>query len=153
MNEPSRTELVHVVYIRATPRALWNALTQASFTRQYYVGLELRAELKRGGRFDYMHRAELHGRSGAGVEGVVIEAIPRKKLVHTFEPKFIEDKPSRVTYEIEPMGLVCKLTLIHDQFHKGGPTLEAVREGWPEILSSLKSLLETGQALVIPRDP
>src|SRR3989449_11006246 len=72
MNEPSRTELVHVVYIRATPRALWNALTQASFTRQYYVGLELKAELKRGGRFDYMNRAELHGRPGAGVEGAVI---------------------------------------------------------------------------------
>src|SRR5216683_8412755 len=102
MNEPSRTELVHVIYIRPTPRALWNALTQASFTRQYYVGLELRGELKRGGRFDYMHRAELHGRPGAGVEGVVIEVVPRKKLVHTFEPKFIEDKPSRVTYEIEP---------------------------------------------------
>ncbi len=145
--------LVNVIYIRTTPRALWNALTLPQFTRQYYVGLELEAELKRGGRFDYMHRAELHGRPGAGVEGVVIEAIPRKKLVHTFEPKFIEDKPSRVTYEIEPMGLVCKLTLTHDQFHKGGPTLEAVKEGWPEILSSLKSLLETGQALVIPRDP
>lgn len=117
------------------------------------MGLELQAELTRGGRFDYMHRAELHGRPGAGVEGVVIEVIPRKKLVHTFEPKFIEDKPSRVTYEIEPMGLVCRLTVTHDQFQKGGPTLEAVKEGWPEILSSLKSLLETGQALVIPRDP
>ncbi len=79
------------------------------------MGLELRAELKRGGRFDYMHRAELHGRPGAGVEGVVIEVNPRKKLVHSFEPKFVEDKPSRVTYEIEPMGLVCKLTVTHDQ--------------------------------------
>jgi uncharacterized protein YndB with AHSA1/START domain len=117
------------------------------------VGLELKAELKRGGRFDYMHRTELRGRPGAGVEGVVIEVIPRKKLVHSFEPTFIEDRPSRVTYEIEPMGLVCKLTVTHDEFPRGGPTLEAVREGWPEILSSLKSLLETGQALVIPRDP
>ncbi len=96
-----------------------------------------------------MHRAELHGRPGAGVEGVVIEVIPRRKLVHTFEPKFIE----RVTYEIEPMGLVCKLTVTHDEFPRGGPTLETVKEGWPEILSSLKSLLETGEALVIPRDP
>ena len=117
------------------------------------MGLELNAELKRGGRFDYMHRAELHGRPGAGVEGVVIEVIPRRKLVHTFEPKFIEDRPSRVTYEIEPMGLVCKLTVTHDEFPRGGPTLETVKEGWPEILSSLKSLLETGEALVIPRDP
>jgi len=88
-----KTKLVNVIYIRTSPRALWNALTQPQSTRQYYVGLELKAELKRGGRFDYMHRAELHGRPGAGVEGVVIEVIPRKKLVHTFEPKFIEDSP------------------------------------------------------------
>ena len=148
-----RAALVNVIYIRTTPRALWNALTQAKFTRQYYAGLELEAELKRGGRFDYMHRLEVHRRPGAGVEGVVIEVVPRKKLVHTFEPKFIEDKPSRVTYEIEPMGLVCKLTVTHDEFPVGGPTLETVRAGWPEILSSLKSLLETGQALAIPRDP
>ena len=147
-----KTKLVNVIYIRTSPRALWNALTQPQSTRQYYVGLELKAELKRGGRFDYMHRAELHGRPGAGVEGVVIEVIPRNKLVHTFEPKFIADKPSRVTYEIEPMGLVCKLTVTHDQFPEGGPTLETVKEGWPEILSSLKSLLETGQALAIPRN-
>ena len=147
-----KTKLINVIYIRTSPRALWNALTRPQFTRQYYVGLELQAELKRGGRFDYMHRAELHGRPGAGVEGVVIEVIRRKRLVHTFEPKFIEDKPSRVTYEIEPMGLVCKLTVTHDQFPEGGLTLETVKEGWPEILSSLKSLLETGEALAIPRD-
>ena len=146
-----KTKLVNVIYIRTSPRALWNALTQPQSTRQYYVGLELKAELKRGGRFDYMHRAELHGRPGAGVEGVVIEVIPRKKLVHSFEPKFIEDKPSRVTYEIEPMGLVCKLSVTHDQFPEGGPT-QTVKEGWPEILSSLKSLLETGEALAIPRN-
>jgi uncharacterized protein YndB with AHSA1/START domain len=99
-----------------------------------------------------MHRAELHGRPGAGVEGVVVEVIPRKKLVHTFEPTFIDDEPSRVTYEIEPMGLVCKLTVTHDEFAKGGPTFDTVKDGWPEILSSLKSLLETGEALIIPRD-
>ncbi len=96
MNKPSKTKFVHVIYIRTTPRALWNALTQAKFTRQYYAGLELDAE---------------------------------------------------------PMGMVCKLTVTHDEFPEGGPTLETVREGWPEILSSLKSLLETGQALVIPRNP
>ena len=83
---------------------------------------------------------------------MVIEVVRRRKLVHSFEPKFIDDRPSRVTYEIEPMGLVCKLTVTHDEFPRGGPTLEVVKEGWPEILSSLKSLLETGEALVIPRD-
>ncbi len=148
----SSPKLVNVIYIRATPRALWNALTQGKFTRQYYAGLELHAELKRGGRFDYMHRLEIHRRDGPGVAGFVIEVVPRKKLVHSFEPTFIEDEPSRVTYEIEPMGMVCKLTVTHDDFPPSGPTLATVREGWPQILSSLKSLLETGRALVIPRD-
>ncbi len=153
MNKPSKTKFVHVIYIRTTPRALWNALTQAKFTRQYYAGLELDAELKPRGRFDYVHRSEVHRRHGPGVVGAVLEVVPRKRLAHSFEPKFIEDGPSRVTYEIEPMGMVCKLTVTHDEFPEGGPTLETVREGWPEILSSLKSLLETGQALVIPRNP
>ena len=149
----SGPKLVNVIYIRTTPRALWNALTEGKYTRQYYAGLELNAELKRGGRFDYMHRLEIHSRDGPGVAGVVIEVIPRKKLVHSFEPRFIEDKPSRVTYEIETMAMVCKLTVTHDEFPRGGPTLNVVREGWPEILSSLKSLLETGRPLVIPRHP
>lgn len=148
----SRPELVFVTYIRTTPRALWNALTQGKYTRQYYAGLALEAELKRGGRFDYMHRLEIHLRDGPGVAGFVIEVVPRKKLVHSFEPKFIEDGASRVTYEIEPMGMVCKLTVTHDDFPPSGPTLKTVKEGWPEILSSLKSLLETGRPLVIPRE-
>jgi uncharacterized protein YndB with AHSA1/START domain len=148
----SGAKLVNVIYIRATPRALWNALTQGKYTRLYYAGLELYADLRRGGRFDYMHRLEIHRRDGPGVAGVVVEVVPRKKLVHSFEPTFVEDGPSRVTYEIEPMAMVCKLTVTHDEFPRGGPTLEVVREGWPEILSSLKSLLETGRPLVIPRD-
>jgi len=148
----SDSKLVNVIYIRATPRALWNALTQGKYTRQYYAGLELHAELKRGGRFDYMHRLEIHRRDGPGVAGFVIEVVPKKRLVHSFEPRFIDDGPSSVAYEIEPMGMVCKLTVTHDDFPPSGPTFATVREGWPEILSSLKSLLETGRPLVIPRD-
>ena len=102
----SGPKLVNVIYIRTTPRALWNALTEGKYTRQYYAGLELHAELKRGGRFDYMHRFEIHKREGPGVAGHVIDFVKRKKLVHTFEPRFIDDGPSRVTYEIEPMAMV-----------------------------------------------
>jgi len=59
---------------------------------------------------------------------------------------------TRITWEIEPVGDSCRLTVTHDQFPRGGPTFEAVKEGWPEVLSSLKSLLETGEALAIPRN-
>ncbi len=151
MNAPADTKLVNVIYIRTTAAALWDALTRPEFTRQYYVGMEIKADLRPGGRFDYYHRFEEHRRHGTGLEGVVIEVVPHQRLVHTFEPKFISDLPSRVCYEIEQVGPVCKLTVTHDEFPAGGPTLEVVREGWPPILSSLKSLLETGAALTFPR--
>src|SRR5262245_51438830 len=79
----SGPKLVNVVYIRTPPRALGTARPQGKYTRQYYAGLELHAELKRGGRFDYMHRFELHKRDGPGVAGHVIELVPKKKLVHS----------------------------------------------------------------------
>jgi hypothetical protein len=82
----------------------------------------------------------------------VIDVVPRKKLVYSFAPSFVDDGASRVSYEIVPMAMVCKLTVTHDDFPPSGPTLAVVREGWPEILSSLKSLLETGKPLVIPRE-
>src|SRR5258708_13152921 len=111
-----KTKLVNIISIRTSPRALWNALTRPQFTRQYYVGLELTAGLKRGGRFDYMHRAELHGRPGAGVEGVVIEVIPRKKLVNSFAPEFIDVVSARAAYATAPIGFFCKPTLTHNHF-------------------------------------
>jgi uncharacterized protein YndB with AHSA1/START domain len=85
----------------------------------------------------------------------VLEADPPHRLVTTwtfqFSPEMAADPPSRVTWEIEPVGEVCKLTLLHDDFAGETATYRAVGNGWMGILSSLKSLLETGEALVLPR--
>jgi uncharacterized protein YndB with AHSA1/START domain len=85
----------------------------------------------------------------------VLEVEPPRRLVTTWSfrrnPELREDPPSRVTWEIEPHGDTCKLTLVHDDFTTETATFKSVGSGWPLVLSSLKSLLETGEPLVIPR--
>jgi uncharacterized protein YndB with AHSA1/START domain len=89
------------------------------------------------------------------LEGVVVEIDPPRRLVTTFAAKFSRDgdvshdRPSRVTWEIEPRGEVCKLTLVHDDFDHETATYKSVGNGWNPVLSGLKTLLETGKPLVI----
>jgi uncharacterized protein YndB with AHSA1/START domain len=87
------------------------------------------------------------------VEGQVLDADPPRRLVTTWSfrrsPTMRDDPPSRVTWEIEPLGEACKLTLVHDDFTGETATFRSVGSGWPLVLSSLKSLLETGEGLAI----
>ena len=145
--------LVYSIYIAATPQKVWQALTSAEFSRKYFFGNAVEVELKVGGA--YIVRTpdgSLH------ISGEVIECNPPNKLTITFNvnwPALIEKLgPTLVTYEIEPAGDAVRLTLteahdraIDDDILSGG------RQGWPAILSSLKSLLETGNGLVIKMAP
>lgn len=145
--------LVYAIYIAATPEQVWQALTSAEFSRKYFFGNAVEVDLKTGGAF--IVRApdgSLH------ISGEVIECVPPKKLTVTFNvnwPALIEKLgQTLVTYEIEPAGDVVRLTLteahdrpISDDILSGG------RDGWPAILSGLKSLLETGHAPVIRMAP
>jgi uncharacterized protein YndB with AHSA1/START domain len=145
--------LVYSIYIASTPEKVWRALTTAEFSRQYFSGLAVEVELKVGGAFIVRPPdGSVH------ISGEVIECDPPRKLTVTFNvnwPALIEKLgPTLVTYEIEPVGNVVRLTLteahdrpIDDDILSGG------RQGWPAILSSLKSLLETGEALVIQMQP
>jgi hypothetical protein len=88
------------------------------------------------------------------IDGVIVEVDRPRKLVHTFKELWNDegkdDWPSRVTYEIEQLGDVCKLTVVHDDFDSETATYKAVKDGWNPILSGLKTLLETGTPLNIP---
>ena len=144
---------VYTIYIAATPEQVWQALTSAEFSRQYFFGNSVEVELKVGGAF--IVRApdgSLH------ISGEVFECDPPRKLTVTFNvnwPALIETLgPTLVAYEIEPAGNAVKLTMteshdrpIDDDILSGG------RQGWPAILSSLKSLLETGEALQVQMAP
>jgi uncharacterized protein YndB with AHSA1/START domain len=88
------------------------------------------------------------------VDGKVIEADPPRRLVHTwraaYSPDTAADRPSRVTWTIEPVGAICKLTVLHDDFDGETKTWKSTANGWPVVLSGLKTLLETGEPLPLP---
>ena len=151
--ESFRPTTVYTIYIAATPEKVWQALTTAEFSRQYFFGNAVEIDLKIGG--SYLVRAP---DGSPHISGEVIECEPPKKLSVTFNvnwPALVEKLgPTLVTYEIEPAGNAVRLTMteahdrpIDDDILSGG------RQGWPAILSSLKSLLETGEPLVIQMAP
>ena len=133
---------VYSVFIRATPEQVWDAITKPEFTEKYFFGT--RIELRDGRRFSTM------GESGWDEE--VLEADPPRRLVHqwisAWQPELAAEAPSRVTWEIEPRdGGVTRLTVVHDRLERSPKTAESVAGGWAYVLSSLKSLLETGRQL------
>jgi uncharacterized protein YndB with AHSA1/START domain/DNA-binding transcriptional ArsR family regulator len=144
-----RPRHVFQVYIRATPEQLWQAITDPDFTEQYFHRGRVASTFKNGERLSYYIDGEL------AVDGQVVESEPPKRLVQTWKftrnPIYREDAPSRVTWEIEPVGETCKLTLTHDDFAGETLTFKSVGSGWPVVLSSLKSFLETGEGLAISR--
>jgi uncharacterized protein YndB with AHSA1/START domain len=144
---------VYTIYIAATPEKVWQALTSAEFSRKYFFGNAVEVDPRVGGA--YIVRAPdgaLH------ISGEVIECVPPRKLTVTFNvnwPELIEKLgPTLVSYEIEPAGEAVRLTMTesHDR-PLSDDILSGGREGWPAILSSLKSLLETGEPLVVKTAP
>jgi uncharacterized protein YndB with AHSA1/START domain len=145
---------VYTIYIGSTPEKVWDGLTTAEFSRQYFSGLAVETELKVGGAFVVrMPDGSIH------ISGEVIECDPPRKLTITWNvnwPDLVEKLGvTLVTYEIEPAGdgtIRLTLTQAHDR-QLSDDILSGGRTGWPAILSSLKSLLETGEALVIKMEP
>lgn len=151
--ENFKPAIVYTIYIASTPEKVWEALTSAGFSRKYFSGHAVEVDQRIGGAF-IMRTPEgaLH------ISGEVIECEPPRKLTVTFNvnwPALVEKLgPTLVTYEIEQAGEAVKLTMLqsHDR-DISDDILSGGRTGWPAILSSLKSLLETGHALAIQMQP
>jgi|SRR3954454_189731 len=144
--------IVYVIYIASTPEKVWQALTSAEFSRQYFSGLAVELGPRKGGAFAVrLPDGAVH------IGGEVIECDPPRRLTITWNvnwPGLVEKLgPTLVTYEIEQAGDAVRLTVIqsHDR-PISDDILSGGRTGWPAILSSMKSLLETGTALVIKLD-
>jgi uncharacterized protein YndB with AHSA1/START domain/DNA-binding transcriptional ArsR family regulator len=159
------TEFVYTTYIHTTPQRLWQALTDPAFTRRYW-GAALESDWKVGSTMTW----EQSGVTITDPAQVILESEPCRRLAyswHTFTPEFGEafgfsdeflatvssERRSKVTFEIEPAGENVKLTVVHDGFDPGSTVLAGISGGWPAILSSLKTLLETGEALPASPDP
>src|SRR3978361_577970 len=145
--------IVYTIYIASTAEKVWQALTTAEFSSQYFSGFAIEAELKVGGAF--VARAP---DGTVHISGEVFECDPPRKLTITWNvnwPALVEKLgPTLVTYEIEQAGEAVKLTMLqsHDR-DISDDILSGGRQGWPAILSSLKSLLEAGAPLASKRAP
>jgi uncharacterized protein YndB with AHSA1/START domain len=137
---------VYVIYIAATAEMVWKALLDGEFTRQYW-GAENLSDWQPGSTWE--HRRSDATRSVL-VLGEVLEAVAPHRLVLTWaDPENKRDKArhSRVSFDIEAVGDMIRLTVTHDELEAGSEMQRKVSQGWPRVLSSLKSLLETGRPL------
>jgi uncharacterized protein YndB with AHSA1/START domain len=141
---------VYVTYIRATPEKLWQALIDPEFTRQYWVETWQDCTWQPGASWKLMIP---DGR--VADSGEVVEVVPHRRLVLTwknqFKPELRGEGHSRVTFDLEPQGEAVKLTVTHESDTPKSKLIDAVSTGWPHVLSSLKSLLETGSSLEATR--
>lgn len=150
---------VYTTYIKVTPERLWEALTDPAFTSRYW-GVSFDTDWKPGSTMTW----EEKGHTTIDPEQVILESERHRRLSytwHTFTPEWAEgvgvgtdvltklqdEQRTRVTFEIEPLGEMVKLTVVHDGFQSGSVMRGMISQGWPEVVAGLKSLLETGEPL------
>lgn len=142
----NKSKFVYVTYIRTTPEQAWKALIDGELTRQYW-GHENVSDWKPGST--WKHQLSDETRTVAMV-GEVVESAPPRRLVLTWAfPADAQNKAkhTRVTFEIESIEDMVRLTVTHDELEAGSEMQRGITEGWPRVLSSLKTLLETGKPL------
>jgi len=138
MNKP---DFVYTTYIKTTPEKLWQALTNPEFTRQYW-GTNT-SDWKKGSNWQH---ANVSGDTVLAA-GKVIESNPPKRLVLSWAAPDNKADESQVTFELEAIEDMVRLNVVHGNFKADSQMAEKVSAGWPRVLSSLKSLLESGKAL------
>jgi DNA-binding transcriptional ArsR family regulator/uncharacterized protein YndB with AHSA1/START domain len=166
--DSDQTTFVYTTYIHATPERVWQGLTDPAFTKRYWRhpvsgGVSWPSEWRKGSTYDLAY--EEVGLVISDPEQVVLESDPYRRLSytwHTFTPEWATkhgideataaawraEPRSKVAFDIEDAGKgVVKLTVVHDGFAPGSGVLQGVSNGWPAVLASLKTLLETGSAL------
>ena len=140
---------VYVTYIRTTSETLWKALTDPDFNRQYWFGFSQESDFKPGSPW-VLRKPD----GSIGDAGEVLESDPPRRLKLKWRNEFREELKaegwSEASFDLEAAGPVVKLTVTHSMPRPDSKLIRAVSGGWPQILASLKSLLETGAALERP---
>lgn len=148
----TKPSFVYVTYIATTMEQAWQALIDPELMRQYWIGSSGPARVnisdwEIGSRWEHVRADES---KQVDIAGTVVELTPPKRMVLSWaRPSEVEDeaKHSMVTFDLAPQGGVVKLTVTHADLEKDPDMLKGVSGGWPQILSNLKTLLETGKAL------
>jgi uncharacterized protein YndB with AHSA1/START domain len=139
-----KPEFVYVTYISTTPEKVWNALLDGELTKLYWGVHKNVSDWQVGSRWEQQD----YDTGVVKVEGEVLEFDPPKKLSLTWKSQ-LAAAPSRVTITLEPFMGAVKLTVVHGEMEPGSPLWKGISQGWPAILSSLKSLMETGAPLMM----
>lgn len=143
----NESTFVYVIFIRTTPERLWQALTSAELTQQYWFGVRAESEWKASSPWRLVFA---DGRLADS--GEVLEADPPRRLLlkwrNEFMPELKAEGYSQCCFELEPHGGAVKLTITHSMARADSKFVRAVAQGWPGILSNLKSLLETGEVAI-----
>lgn len=139
----NKSEFIYVVYIRTTPKKLWNALTNSKVIERYWFGLRIDTDWKVGSNWKFYYGDSIMD------SGKILESIPEKRLVRSWQCQWRSNLKaegiSRCIYELEPAGKSVKLTITHTMKRPKSKFIRAISEGWPMCISNLKSLLETGK--------
>jgi len=139
----SPAPLSYVIYIAATPEKVWDGFVSAESNRVLFMGAELEAEWEPGGSMAWVGPGP-DGKPVKYVHGEVLRFDPPKMLQYTFEMGQ-SGKASRVSVELVPETEATKVTVTHDQWVEDDSGYAATADGWPRILSRLKTLIETGK--------
>ena len=141
-----KSTFVYAIYIASRPETVWKALLDGEFTRQYWEHENV-SDWKPGSKWEHRRVDTAHT---VAILGEVLEAEPPRRLVLTWvdpQGRGPSRSHSRVTFEIEPVADMVRLTVTHAELEDGSEMHRRISQGWPRVLSSLKSLLETGRAL------
>ena len=140
----SKPEFVYTTYIETSAEKLWHALTDGDFTERYWFGHRVTSDWKVGSPYTFAKQGT------PTIAGKVLISNPFKQLAYTWDSCSAEakrERTSRVTFDLEPRGNAVKLTVTHDDLDEGGKTFRDISGGWPMVIASLKSMLETGREL------
>lgn len=143
----ARSTFVYVTYIRTTAEKLWAALTDVEFMKQYWFGIHCESEWIPGSSWRMVAPD-----GGITDSGEIVEAEPPRRLVirwqHQMRPELKAEGASLCTIEIEPSGGAVKLSITHSIERDPSKLIAAVSGGWPQIVSNLKSFMETGSVVL-----
>ena len=147
-----KTSFVYVTYIRSTPEKVFEAITQPEVARRYW-GHENVSDWKPGSKWEHVRANE---QRTVNIVGKVVEVVAPKRLVITWANPAQADDPaaySRVAFDVDLYDGMVRLTVTHDELEAGSGMAKGISQGWPIVLSSLKSLLETGEGIDVFAKP
>ncbi len=140
----SNSEFVYMTVIAAPPERVWEGLTTAEFTAQYWHATRVRSDFTVGATIEFLNPDD-----SVGVAGEIVTAERPKELSYTWRflrnPDAADDPASLVTFRLEAIHAGTRLTVIHDRLAEGSATATMVAFGWPHVIAGLKTLLETGK--------